>query len=179
MKYESEKNRKIRIQQRIIEDKKNLEEQKILDNLKNNTKVVSVQQAEASGRRMFTDAKRKQDVKRMQKLEQEELTVEMISKKSRNASRNSNPNKAHTHTDKKYFHSEVSHTNSSNANGKLNNLNGNLSVISSNHNLENYPTSNYATSFSREKLSKLSSQNNENRQQAKGSQNPFNQAYQV
>ena len=65
MKYESEKNRRIRECQRSIKDKLDSEEQYFVDNLKNNTRVVTTSEAEASGIRMYNDAKKKQDLKRM------------------------------------------------------------------------------------------------------------------
>jgi len=72
MKFESEKQRKLRERQREKKEKEQEEEEVIVQKLRNSSKVVSKKVAEESGNRMFKEAQRrqhksqsKQDVPRM------------------------------------------------------------------------------------------------------------------
>lgn len=60
MKFESEKQRKVRERQREKKEKEQEEEEIIVQKLRNNSKVVSKKVAEESGNRMFKEAQRRQ-----------------------------------------------------------------------------------------------------------------------
>lgn len=86
MKFESEKNKKIREQQRLKKEKAEQEEKEILDNLKSNTKVVSSKEAEEYGRKMYNEATKRNIKKKISSNKKQADTTNTTKKKNMNNS---------------------------------------------------------------------------------------------